>query len=216
MAIVLTGISLLAAVALGAVYSVTEKPIEEAQKAKAQDAIEAVMPGFARLDEPELVEVENVGELAVHRAYDSEGNFIGAAVETISKSGFNGEIRLMVGFDKSGAITNYSVLDQKETPGLGTKMTDWFKPQGAASRSLVETIFGFEVKSEARNSSVIGLNPATDNLTVAKDGGEIDGITAATISSRAFLGAIANAYAAYANNTDYKPDATSGATGTSE
>ncbi|MDR1602464.1 MAG: RnfABCDGE type electron transport complex subunit G [Tannerella sp.] len=209
---VLTGISLFVAVALGMMYSVTKGPIEAAKTAKAQDAIKEVLPAFERLDEPELIEIEKAGTFAVHKAYDGEDRFVGAAVESFSNNAFNGKIKVMVGFDKAGSITNYSVLEQQETPGLGTKMTDWFKPQTETRKSLVETIFGFQLKTEARKSSVVGKNPAKDNLTVSKDGGEIDGITAATISSRAFLHAVSLAYAAYANNPDAATDGNSGAT----
>ena len=91
----------------------------------------------------------------------------------------------MVGFDKAGNIFNYSVLEQKETPGLGTKMVDWFK-------------------TDKGNQNIKGKNGGTANLTVSKDGGEIDAITAATISSRAFLLTIQNAYKAFKVNTEEK------------
>ena len=94
----------------------------------------------------------------------------------------------MVGFNIDGSIRNYRVLSHAETPGLGSKMEEWFR-------------------AGKGNQSILGKNPSTDNLTVKKDGGSIDAITAATISSRAFLDAIANAYAAYINN-----DAATGAT----
>jgi electron transport complex protein RnfG len=213
---VLTGISLFAAVALGMMYSVTKAPIEASKEAKAQEAIREVLPAFERLDNPEFIEIDDAGTFAVHKAYDGAGQFVGAAVESFSNNAFNGKIKVMVGFDKEGNITNYSVLEQQETPGLGTKMTDWFKPQAETRESFVETIFGFRIKAEARKSSVIGKNPANDNLTVSKDGGEIDGITAATISSRAFLQAVRVAYAAYANDPHAATDGNSGATTATE
>jgi electron transport complex protein RnfG len=40
----------------------------------------------------------------------------------------------------------------------------------------------------------VGKNPGKVNFTVSKDGGDIDAITASTITSRAFLLAIKNAY----------------------
>lgn len=215
MVLVLTGISLFAAVALGSVYSATQEPIEAAKTAKQQNAIKEVLPAFERMDEPEAIEVNGVGAFDVYKAYDGNDQFVGAAVESVSKNGFSGEVKIMVGFDKEGNIVNYSVLEQKETPGLGTKMVDWFKPQGEIEKSLVEKIFGFEVKAEERKSSILGKNPAKDNLNVARDGGEIDAITAATISSRAFLEAVQYAYAAYANNPD-AIDVSSGATATQD
>ena len=85
---------------------------------------------------------------------------------------------MIYGFDIDGNITGYEVMSHAETPGLGAKMGEWFRsPEG--------------------KRNVIGLNPATSNMTVAKDGGDIDAITAATITSRAFLDALTRAHKAY-------------------
>jgi len=114
-----------------------------------------------------------------------KGNeLVGTAVKTFTTNGFSGYIWIMVGFTPDGSINNYSVLEHKETPGLGTKMADWFKPTDPA-------------KAKA---SIINKNPGTTNFTVSKDGGDIDAITAATISSRAFLDAVQTAYNEYAKN----------------
>jgi electron transport complex protein RnfG len=110
---VLTGISLFAAIALGLMYSATKATIEAAKTAKAQEAIKEVLPTFHRLDEPETGAVNNVGELTVHKAYDDGDRFVGAAVESFSNNAFSGEIKIMVGFDAEGNITNYCVLEQK-------------------------------------------------------------------------------------------------------
>ena len=136
------------------------------------------------------LENDTVNNLPVYRAYQDD-TFVGAAVEA-SANGFGGEIKIMVGFDPQGNIIDYAVLQQAETPGLGTKIVDWFK-------------------TDKNNQSIKGKNPATNNLTVSKDGGEVDAITAATISSRAFLEAVQSAYNAYANN-DEALNATTGAT----
>ena len=88
-----------------------------------------------------------------------------------------------------GTIIDYIVLEHKETPGLGTKMDDWFK-------------------SDRGNRSIIGKNPGKNKLIVNKDGGEVDAITAATVTSRAFLHAVEVAYNTYTK----KADATSSAT----
>lgn len=138
---------------------------------------------YTRLDEP-----DTINGLAIVRAYNGD-TFIGAAVES-SANGFGGTIKVMVGFDQDGKIVNYSVLEQSETPGLGTKMVDWFKtPKG--------------------NQDIRQLNPSEVDFTVSKDGGDIDAITAATISSRAFLKSINEAYTAYAEQ--HTADGTSGA-----
>jgi len=197
MTVVLTGSVLFAAVILASMHAITKQPIDAVKATNLQNAIRDVLPAFDRLSEPETVKVAGVGTFIVHRAFDRNQNFVGAAVESSSKNGFNGIINVMVGFDAEGSIVNYAVLEQKETPGLGTKMVDWFKPVVNAEKSLLEKIVGYEVKPVERNSSVIGKNPARNRLTVTKEGGEIDAITAATISSRAFLETVQNAYKAY-------------------
>ena len=207
----LTGISLCAALALGLVHAVTEEPIETSKTAEQQRAVKEVLPTHERLDKPDTIEVPAIGTVEIYKAYDGDNRFVGAAVKSSSGNGFGGEIKIMVGFDSKGIITNYAVLEQKETPGLGTKIVDRFKPAAQVKKSLLERIFGFEEQAGERNSSIIGKNPATDNLLVTQDGGAVDGITAATISSRAFLEAVRSAYDAYANNPD-APDTASGAT----
>lgn len=94
-------------------------------------------------------------------------------------NGFSGEVRVMYGFAADGTITGYEVLSHAETPGLGAKMNEWFR-------------------SDIGNRSVIGHNPANTEMRVSKDaGGAIDAITAATISSRAFLEALRESYKAF-------------------
>ena len=113
-----------------------------------------------------------------------------------AKKGFGGEIRIMVGFDADQKIVNYSVLEHNETPVLGSKMEEWFR-------------------TDKGKQSVLGRDMKGGALKVSKDGGEVDAITAATISSRAFLDAINRAYAAYAQGAgkgDAKADGASGAT----
>ncbi len=178
MVLVLSGITLFAALALASVYSFTKEPIELAKKAKQQNAIKEVLPPYDHIDENPVEINDGVEVCKVFKAYDKANQFVGAAVESSSNNGFSGKISIMVGFDKDANIVNYSVLEQNETPGLGAKMGDWFK-------------------TDKGRQSVIGRNAAKSNLTVSKDGGEVDAITAATISSRAFLFAVRNAYAAF-------------------
>jgi len=182
MVLVLSGIALFAAGTLASMYEFTKAPIAASKVAKQQNAIKEVLPAFDHLGEPVKIADGNEN-MVVHKAFDAENEFVGAAVETSSNNGFAGKIVIMVGFDKEGNIVNYSVLEQKETPGLGTKMVDWFK-------------------TNKGNQSIIGKNPAIANLTVSKDGGEVDAITASTISSRAFLFSVRNAYHAFVSNKD--------------
>lgn len=191
MLFVLTLITVLAGALLASVYALTKEPIEIAKLTKQQNAIKEVLPEYDRLAAADTVFIERAGNVVVYRAYDAKDNLVGAAVESISKKGFSGEVKIMIGFDAAGTIVNYSVLEQKETPGLGTKMVDWFK-------------------TEKGNQNILEKNPGKNNLKVTRDGGEIDAITAATISSRAFLDAVQDAYIAFSGNSS--TDTTSGAT----
>ena len=172
-------ITVISGAVLGWVYSVTKEPIELQAKAQQQAAIAEVSPPFNNNPEAEKWETQINGlPFTVYPAKEN-GVFVGAAVKGLSMNGFAGEIVVMCGFEKDGTVKDYRVLSQAETPGLGTKMETWFRdPTGARS--------------------VIGKNPATTNFEVTKDtGGEIDGITASTISSRAFLETMRNAFKAY-------------------
>jgi electron transport complex protein RnfG len=186
MVIVLTVITIIAAACLGAMNNATTEPIAASKKAKQEAAIKAVLPEFTSVDEAAIV-----NDQKVFRAYDANGELVGIAVET-KELGFGGDVTTMVGFDANGSIVDYSLLAHAETPGLGSKLVDWFK-----------------VKSDIR-----GANSENIPLKVSKDGGNYDAITAATISSRAFLNSINKAYETYQIARGETPtvDAWSGAT----
>ena len=176
MAIVLTSVSVVAGALLGTINELTKGPIAEANAKALSDAIALVVPGFDNnpAEAPETVELEG----ASYKVYKATkgGEFIGAAVESTA-NGFGGALTVLVGFDQEGNIIDYSVLSHAETPGLGSKSADWFK-KGA-------------------KGDITGMNPGQAPLTVSKDGGQVDAITASTITSRAFLGAVNKAYEAF-------------------
>lgn len=194
MVVVLVGAGVVAALGLGLVNMLTKEPIEKAKAEKELTALREVLPEFDNdpVAEMQLQEVEG-GELRVYPATKG-GERVGTAVQSFSPNGFGGMVTVMVGFNQEGAINGYSVLEQAETPGLGTKMVDWFKPQGDPVVSGVERLFGFRMPQSARKSNIYGLQPGVEPLRVSKDGGQIDAITSATISSRAFLEAVNRAY----------------------
>lgn len=163
-------ISMVAAGALAGVYILTEKNIALQEAQKQQAAILAVLPEGCTVAEPEEVE-----GLTIYKAFKDD-QWIATAVET-SEVGFDGPQVIMVGLDADGSVLDYVVLKQTETPGLGAHIDHWFK-------------------DAVGNRSIIGKKAGA--LAVNKDGGEVDAITAATISSRAFLKAINKAYAAIA------------------
>ena len=182
MVLSLVTICLVAGGALAAIYSLTTKTIETQKEQKLQAAILQVLPEGATISEAEQVE-----GMTVYKGY-IDGKWVGTAVET-EEVGFGGTIKIMVGFDADSKVINYQVLEHQETPGLGDKMGTWFK-------------------TDKGNQRIIGKT-ANGAFTVSKDGGDIDAITAATISSRAFLKAINKAYEAFTNG---EVQAISGAT----
>ena len=162
---------------LGVVYNATKDPIAAAETAKRTEAIKNVLPEFNELKETKVKSAMEDIDIPFYLAYDTNNNFIGAAVETFTNKGFSGNISLMVGILADGTVNNISVLQHAETPGLGSKMTEAsFKNQ-------------FNEK-----------NPSSFNFKVKKDGGDVDAITAATISSRAFCDAVNRALSTFENN----------------
>ena len=193
MAIVLTAVAVVAGLLLGYVNQVTAEPIAQANAKALSDAIALVVPGFDNepAANPDTVEVDGVNYV-VYKATKG-GQFIGAAVES-SANGFGGALNVLVGFDAEGNIIDYSLLSHAETPGLGSKAADLFK--------------------KGSKGDITGRNPGKASLSVSKDGGEIDAITASTITSRAFLKAVNAAYAAYAKQNGIDAgDALNGTTG---
>jgi electron transport complex protein RnfG len=172
MVLSLTLISLGAATCLGFVYEMTKEPIAMSALNKKLEAIRQVVPAFTNNPNNEMFRLPtgDGDSLDIYPA-KNDNNVVGYAINTYTKNGFSGNITLMAGFKPDGTIIDITVLEQKETPGLGTKMTEpKFKEQ-------------FNDK-----------NPADFILKVKKDGGPVDAITAATISSRAFCDAVQRAY----------------------
>ena len=122
------------------------------------------------------IEAQKIAKQEAAKQAVLNGHEDGVAIET-AVNGFGGEFRVMVGFDKEGNILGYEILEHQETPGLGSHMTHWFK------------------NADKPGQNIIGRKAG--NLTVSKDGGDVDAITAATITSRAFLKAVNQAYAEF-------------------
>lgn len=168
MVLSLTTICLVCSALLGVVYSVTKSPIEQAELAKVNDAISAVTPEFDNVPSQES-QKEGDSEIFVAR----KGGEVVAYAIKVKVGGFGGPLQMMVGFTPDGVIYNTSVISHSETPGLGAKITD----ENIQPRAQVK-----------------GKAAAETNLTVSKDGGDIDAITASTITSRAFLKGVSAAY----------------------
>ncbi|PIQ32319.1 MAG: RnfABCDGE type electron transport complex subunit G [Bacteroidetes bacterium CG18_big_fil_WC_8_21_14_2_50_41_14] len=172
MVVTLFIVSAVAAFALGGVYTITKEPIAMARKAKLESAIKAVVPDFDHLSSTAVPVAEGGDSLFLYVA-SKDDQVVGTAIKTYTMKGFSGKIELMVGFLGDGTIENTAVLMHKETPGLGDKM---------------------DQKKSDFSLQFIGKNPENFNMKVKKDGGDVDAITAATISSRAFCDAVQRAY----------------------
>ncbi len=172
MVITLSAITLISSALLGGVYVVTKGPIDAALTAKTNSAIASVAPKFDNDPSSEVKVVELSGKNYKVYPARSAGKVIGYAIESYA-SGFGGRISLMVGFNINGTINSISVLGHTETPGLGDKI----EPKKS----------GFGVQFQ-------GKNPEEFKMVVKKDGGDVDAITASTITSRAYCDAVGTAW----------------------
>jgi electron transport complex protein RnfG len=174
MTICLLAICLVCSGLLAGVYALTKEPIDAASKAKNEAAIKEVLPEeVAKIEEERSIEVDGV-TYTYNLAYDESGSTVGCAVN-VAPVGFGGPIVIKVGFKvdpktNHNIVWNTKVLSHAETPGLGAKCS--------------EPAFADQFK---------GLDPVAKKLSVTKDGGDIDAITASTITSRAFTNGVATA-----------------------
>lgn len=178
-------ITLVAALSLGYVYQWTKEPIAQAQMAKQLKAIESVVKGYDNnpvLEKYKVATPDGKDSLEFFPAKKG-GEIIGVAIKTKSGKGYSGDIWIMVGFNITGEIQNVFVIEHKETPGLGSKMT-----------------------GPAFANQFLGKHPEQMNLKVKKDGGDVDAITGATISSRAYSEAIQIAFDTYKSSMGHGTD----------
>lgn len=170
MVVSLLCVAVLSGSCVGGMYLLTKSQIAQAEKEKQEEAIKAVLPEFDRLEARRIETPDGNGTLTAYTAYAQDVP-VGTAIQTFTKKGFAGEIQLMAGLLPDGTLYRVRVLQHAETPGLGSKMTD---PKFAGQ---------FENR-----------HPQTFRLRVKKDGGDVDAITAATISSRAYCDALERAF----------------------
>ena len=192
MVVVLVAVAIITGGLLAWINQITAAPIKQQQDLELANGIKSVMG----VDNLKVVADDTIKKdfdgkeytFVVHKANDAAGTFPGAAIES-SALGFGDQVKVLVGFDAKGAVLGYTILQHAETPGLGAKADVWFQKDG--------------------KGNIIGKNIQEKPLAVTKDGGDIDAITASTITSRAFLKAVNQAYAVYAMQDT---DAQSGAT----
>lgn len=186
MLLVLVGVCVVSGALLAYVNNLTQTTIAQKAEQQLQAGIINVM-GNSNI---KVAKSQNISRtidgkeatFVLHPITDAKGISMGAAVESTTM-GFGGPLKVLVGFDNDGKILGYTILETAETPGLGMKAADWFQKGG--------------------KGDVIGMTPGNSGLAVTKDGGKIDAITASTITSRAFLKAINQAYTTW--NTQKQP-----------
>lgn len=196
MVVVLTAVAVISGAVLASVNHATEAPIKaQGEKTLAEGIKNVMATEDLQVAWEDTIRLDINGKeqaFVVHHVNDAQGNALGAAVESTTM-GFGGDLKVLVGFSGDDKILGYTVLQHAETPGLGAKADVWFKNEAAPASNIVGRVMD-----------------AAKPLTVSKDGGEINAITASTITSRAFLNAVNQAYSAYKQKG---ADAQTGATG---
>ena len=184
---VLVGVAFVCALLLSVFNKVTAGPIADQASKTLQDGIKSVMQSDS---------VVVSGDTVIEKEFNGRSlSFVvhmtdkGVAIESTDPNAFGGDLKVLVGFADDGEILGYTILESAETPGLGAKAVEWFLDDAPGD--------------------IVGLNVCEANLTVSKDGGDVDAITASTITSRAFLRTVTQAWTAYHGDND---DAKSGAT----
>lgn len=172
MVLTLFVVTAIAALALGGVYNVTKEPIALAKRLKIENAIGEVLPEFDSIEVSMALPEGGKDSLTFYKATRA-GEHVGTAIRTYTDEGFSGRFWIMVGFVDGDVISGTSVLEHKETPGLGDKM---------------------DKKKADWPDQFVGKNLTEYTLKVTKDRGDVDAITAATITSRAFCDATQRAY----------------------
>ena len=169
LALTLLIITSLVAAALAGVNAITAPKIAAITAQKTQDAIEAVLPGGG-----EKLEGFSDDTGLVKTVYASEAGY---AVE-VAPAGFDGQISMMVGVGKDGKVLGIDIISHTETAGLGAV--------AAADNSAGES---FRTQFQGTEGA----------LAVTKDGGTVDAITGATITSRAVTAGVNAAVACVAS-----------------
>ncbi len=180
--VVVTGV---AALSLGFVFKFTEEPIAAAKAAKQMRAIQGVVgdydndplaESFIICKEGELFQKCETGDKTSLTFYPAsiQSELSATGIQTYSEKGYSGRIEIIVGVDQEGVIKNIEVVSHAETPGLGSKMS---------SPKFKDQFIGWKLEDQP--------------IKVKKDGGKVDAISGATISSRAFSDAVQLALEAY-------------------
>ncbi|MDR0386311.1 MAG: RnfABCDGE type electron transport complex subunit G [Prevotellaceae bacterium] len=176
MTLTLLTISFISSAILAGVYELTKDAIDAVRIRKINHGISEILPPFDNNPSENVYKKFVDGDTVYVYVATSKLDTVGAAVQTFTNDGYGGKIILLVGFLTDGTINRINVISHSETPGLGDKIDP--------------AKHGFSMQ-------FYGKNPETYKLAVRRDGGDVDAITASTISSKAFCNAVARAYSVY-------------------
>ena len=171
--VVLTCLCIVSAIALAKIYDLTKGPIAYQKRLEVLRAIRTVLPPYDNEPDRDMVKlpmgIDRKGKEIQGVFYRGRkgDRLIGVAFKVTSPEGYGGNIEVMVGLLPKGMIYGIEVLSHLETPGLGAKIRE------------------AKFKDRFKN-----LNLSNTTWAVKKDAGDIDGITGATISSRAVIKAV--------------------------
>lgn len=160
--VVLTLVGVISAFLLSVADDMTREPIALAKEKMKREAIEKIFP--FKFDSLRTVRND---QTTFYEAYDNSMKLQGVAVEVSTDKGYSGKIEVLLGISPEAKVYTYKVLAHTETPGLGDKIDN---PK---------------FKRQFENKGLDGLV-----WKVKKDGGFVDELTAATISSRAITDAV--------------------------
>jgi electron transport complex protein RnfG len=176
MALTLLVICFVSSGILAGVYELTKDAIDAVRIQKINRGIAEVLPPFDNNPSENVYKKFVDGDTVYVYAATKDARDVGAAVQTFTNNGYGGRIVLLVGFLVDGTINSINVISHNETPGLGDKI---------------------DAKKHHFSLQFCGKNPDTYKLVVKKEGGDVDAITASTISSKAFCNAVERAYKVY-------------------
>ncbi|MBQ8465341.1 MAG: RnfABCDGE type electron transport complex subunit G [Alphaproteobacteria bacterium] len=172
---VILTVAVVSGLVLSFIHLLTEKPIQEAQNKLISESMKEVVAAEFN-NEPfkeKIIVKRGKAKYTIYPARQ-DGYVTSLIMKTHSNKGYGGRLDVLVGFSLDGAVGNYKVIKHQETPGLGSKVND-----------------------ESFKKNIIGKKPNEESFKVRQDGGEIDAITGATITSRALIDAIQRAYQGY-------------------
>ena len=194
-------LALIAAIAaglLGWIYLVTQKPIAAASQEKTNAALRDVLPAFDNQPGEETVIVDDVTFYVGRK----DGQIVGLAGETITPKGYNGNVTILAGLLPDGTLTTVLVTKQAETPGLGTVVCDRKREKTLSGILSGKVETGLPPNAILDQFSGMKVQPEQAPWSVKKDGGTLDAITGATITSRAIGDAVFTVAKTFSKNRD--------------